>query len=597
MSWHSSCARGTISYYLRWMRYRVKGSMGIMLWVVGLVVLAALYIPGFLLVRGCGASRVTAVLCAPMVMVGLYVLVGMGLQQAGVFATGPAMLGCGLALAAAVYGIGRMARRGSRRNSFRAVALPCEASAAEVAGRAEESAWRLVWMLRRGGDWSLLVFYLVLGVSVTAFMAASCLTSPESIVQEYDNVHHLGVAQAFLQSGVWSPFAANLYSAPDAAAFNPLPLGGFYPTAWSMLVAFAASLTGCGVPVAANALNCAIAGAIYPTSLFFLIRVDLPGPAWRPGRWVRSDVGFDAVSLGAHDFRAVVPQHAGLRSHARGGRLLHLLAWSRAHLRGRGRGRCCPLPARASGRPRPMVPAHAGRCGDVCVLPAQRRVLPGRVSGALHRGEGLRPWEAPRGVSSCWLALGAGGLRADRWRVAGGVQRAHDPGGRKLHVGCHEDASPGPARSWPAYVSLLVPQRAAGPVRVGRHRLHRQAPSLAVGRLLLRAALCAVRGGPDHRRPREGAAHRLLVYRLPATGRRSGYLRDAPCGPGSRGGHPMDCEPAGPADGLAAETLGWLVESFGVFASSFASRCSPRGCRLGSVGGVPRSRASAFPSP
>lgn len=249
--------------------------MGIMLWVAGLVVVA-LYIPGFLLVRGCGASRVAAVLCAPMVMVGLYVLVGMGLQQAGVFATGPVMLGCGLALAAAVYGIGRMARRGSRRNSFRAVALPCELSAAQVVGKSDGSARGLARMLRRGGDWVLLALYLVLGVAVTAFMTALCLTSPESIVQEYDNVHHLGVAQAFLQSGVWSPFAANLYSAPDAAAFNPLPLGGFYPTAWSMLVAFAASLTGCSVPVATNAVNCAISAVVYPTSLFFLMRVLFP---------------------------------------------------------------------------------------------------------------------------------------------------------------------------------------------------------------------------------------------------------------------------------------------------------------------------------
>ena len=215
--------------------------MGIMLWVAGFVVLAVLYIPGFLLVRGCGASRVAAALCAPMVMVGLYVLIGMGLRQAAVFATGPVMLGCGLALAAVVYGIGRMARRGSRRNSFQAAALPCEETASEVIGRAEGSGRRLVRTLRRGGDWSL-----------------------------------LAVAQAFLQSGVWSPFAANLYSAPDAAAFNPLPLGGFYPTAWSMLAAFAASLTGCSVPVAANALNCAIAAVVYPASLFFLVRILFP---------------------------------------------------------------------------------------------------------------------------------------------------------------------------------------------------------------------------------------------------------------------------------------------------------------------------------
>lgn len=237
--------------------------MGFMLWVAGAAVLAALYIPGFLLVRGFGASRMAAVLCAPMVMVGLYVLLGMALQRVGVFATGPVLAGCALVLSAAVYGPGRLARRRSRRKSFQAVALPCEEAADEAADSSRT-------------DWALLAFYLVLGIGVTAFMTVSGLTSPESIVQEYDNVHHLGVAQAFLQSGIWSPFAANLYTTPDAAAFNPLPVGGFYPTAWSMLVAMASGLTGCSVALAANAVNCAIAGVLYPISLFFLMRVLFP---------------------------------------------------------------------------------------------------------------------------------------------------------------------------------------------------------------------------------------------------------------------------------------------------------------------------------
>ena len=245
---------------------------GIMLWVAGFALVAALIVPGYLLIRSFGASRLAALSCAPVVMVGLYVVLGMALGSAGVFTTGPVLVGCALALAVAARGLAHLVRRRSSRKSFRSVALPCEQTPSQVAAQACAAGM----LQRAGGDWLLLALYLVLGIAVTAFMTASCLTSPESIVQEYDNVHHLGVVRAFLQSGLWSPFAANLYSAPDAVAFNPLPLGGFYPTAWSMLAALAASLTGCGVPVAANALNCAVAGVLYPVSLFFLMRVLFP---------------------------------------------------------------------------------------------------------------------------------------------------------------------------------------------------------------------------------------------------------------------------------------------------------------------------------
>ncbi len=244
---------------------------GIMLWVAGFALVAALIVPGYLLIRSFGASRLAALSCAPVVMVGLYVVLGMALGSAGVFTTGPVLVGCALALAVAARGLAHLVRRRSSRKSFRSVALPCEQTPSQVAAQACAPS-----VLRRATDWLLLALYLVLGITVTAFMTASCLTSPESIVQEYDNVHHLGVVRAFLQSGLWSPFAANLYSAPDAVAFNPLPLGGFYPTAWSMLAALAASLTGCSVPVAANALNCAVAGVLYPVSLFFLMRVLFP---------------------------------------------------------------------------------------------------------------------------------------------------------------------------------------------------------------------------------------------------------------------------------------------------------------------------------
>lgn len=244
--------------------------MGFMLWVAGFALVAALLVPGCLLVSALGASRLVSVLCAPVVAVGLYVALGMALAAVGAFATGPVLVGCAMAVSAALYGAARLARRRSARRSFRAVALPCEETPGQIVGRGEAGA------VCRRGDWAVLALYLVLGIAVTAFMTAFCLASPESIVQEYDNVHHLGVAQAFLQSGVWSPFAANLYSTPDAAAVNPLPLGGFYPTAWSMLAALVASLTGCSVPLAANALNCTIAGVIYPISMFFLMRTLFP---------------------------------------------------------------------------------------------------------------------------------------------------------------------------------------------------------------------------------------------------------------------------------------------------------------------------------
>lgn len=100
------------------------------------------------------------------------------------------------------------------------------------------------------------------------------MESAESFVQYYDNVHHLGSIRSFIDSGNWSSFDVSLYSTASDAAIRPNDDDGFYPSAWHVIAAFAASIPGVSVPVAQNAAVIVFAAAVFPTSMFlFLGRV------------------------------------------------------------------------------------------------------------------------------------------------------------------------------------------------------------------------------------------------------------------------------------------------------------------------------------
>ena len=104
-------------------------------------------------------------------------------------------------------------------------------------------------------DLCALALYLLVGVVVSVGMFTTFLGDPSNYMQEYDNVSHLGSIRCFVETGNWSPFSTSLYAGAADAAINPLPGGGFYPTACYNVAAFMVSLLGVPIPLSENAAN------------------------------------------------------------------------------------------------------------------------------------------------------------------------------------------------------------------------------------------------------------------------------------------------------------------------------------------------------
>lgn len=130
----------------------------------------------------------------------------------------------------------------------------------------------------RAFDAACIALYLAVGLWIAASVFADGLDGPDSFIQEYDNIHHLGVTWAYLQSGNWSSFENTLYPTAADQAVNPLAGNGhagtgYYPSAWNYVAAAAAQVTGASAPLAGNAMNFLVMGVVFPLCSFSLMRV------------------------------------------------------------------------------------------------------------------------------------------------------------------------------------------------------------------------------------------------------------------------------------------------------------------------------------
>lgn len=122
-------------------------------------------------------------------------------------------------------------------------------------------------------DLCALALYLLVGIVVSTGMFTSFLGDPSNYMQEYDNVSHLGSIRCFVETGNWSPFSTSLYAGAADAAINPLPGGGFYPTAWYNVAAFMVSLLDVPIPLSENAANFVFVALALPASMFAFMRI------------------------------------------------------------------------------------------------------------------------------------------------------------------------------------------------------------------------------------------------------------------------------------------------------------------------------------
>lgn len=225
---------------------------------------AFLFVPGYVLLRAFRLVRPAAVACAPLVSIPAYMALCIAYGVADVPTWWGVLAGPVFAVAAAAWAASLLVRwraGGAATGEERLGLAPVE----RIAGRP----------VRCFDGWCL-ALYLAVGVAASAALFVWFLGSPDSYVQEFDNVSHLGTIRGFIDSGSWSPFSSSLYATAADASVNPLPGTGFYPTAWYTVAALAVSATGISVAMSENVANFVFVAAVLPAGMFLLMRAAFP---------------------------------------------------------------------------------------------------------------------------------------------------------------------------------------------------------------------------------------------------------------------------------------------------------------------------------
>lgn len=228
------------------------------------ILVALVYLPGSILFRAFRFPRVDSLALAPVVTVVGITLLGIVYPRIGITCTWVSV-GAPLVAVGVMGGIAVlfMANRGAK------VCPGGKGVDSKVFGKAKANRRRRSLSF---DAWCLLA-YVAVGVIVSTVFFVGTLDGPDSYVQEYDNLHHLGITRAFVESGNWTSLDDTLYPLPQEANVNPLPAKTFYPKGWNCLAAFVVSLLGVSVALAENAVNFVLIAVVLPVSMFSFLRV------------------------------------------------------------------------------------------------------------------------------------------------------------------------------------------------------------------------------------------------------------------------------------------------------------------------------------
>lgn len=211
-----------------------------------IVAAAALHAPGYFVCRALSLAPTVALAAGPAASVALIVIAGIALDAAGVTCPAPTLLAVSLAVGLIAYAACRRWRRG-RMGAGGGIGAPASA--------------KPVWLEQ--------ALYVAVAFVVCAAMFLTAIDGPDSFARKFDTTTHLSLVRAFLDSGTYSTLHSNAFLAEGVE-------GGYYPSAWHIIAAIAASAVGGNVGVATNALTLAVCCTVLPLGMHLLLRTAVP---------------------------------------------------------------------------------------------------------------------------------------------------------------------------------------------------------------------------------------------------------------------------------------------------------------------------------
>lgn len=269
-----------------------EGSRGMwsQFFIAALVGAVLLYVPGYLVLRGCRLCRLVAVCTAPAVSLAGYEVCAIMLAKLGVFATWATVSLPVLALTVAAVAVGMLGARGGRGFSGGCLAA--------LPGRRVQA--------------GALVAFTLFGLVVAMYFFVRGLDGPASYFQAYDNLSHMGRIKVFVETGNFAPSGNDLFYDLGAASPSTTRLSGFYPSSWHCIAAMLVSLLNISIPMAVNVDNFLFLGLVCPVASCLLACVLFA----REGRGVLAcavlAMAFSAYPWWLLNFGPLYPNLAGL---------------------------------------------------------------------------------------------------------------------------------------------------------------------------------------------------------------------------------------------------------------------------------------------
>jgi hypothetical protein len=208
--------------------------------LVGLIVM---YLPGFSLFYAIRFNAGTALISAPLFSISFYSLTGIILSLLSIPCTAYILFFGAVFFSIAVLGISKFFSKKALEHKH---------------------------IFFGSTDWPILVLYVFVGLVLCTVFYLKNLDGANSFFCRADNITHLNLVKAFIESNSWSSLHAGNYI---DGSYNPFGYGsgGFYPAAWHQIVGIVCELSQAPIPLSSNAVNAIFIGVTYPTAMYLLL--------------------------------------------------------------------------------------------------------------------------------------------------------------------------------------------------------------------------------------------------------------------------------------------------------------------------------------
>lgn len=220
-----------------------------------------LYLPGFLALKGLRLSSLPALIGAPLISMALYCVLPIiydviGVPSSWISVLFPTLLLC---LAPLAYSAARKRLRSQALFSFSQETITIARKTLDF-------------------NWSAAILYISIASLACLLIFIKGLDGAVSFDCKQDNVTHLNVIKAFLDSGSWSTLHTSYYLAttnPDAIPYD-MGRGAFYPAGLYVLTAIVCSAASVPVTLGLNAVIAVLIALVYPLGMFGVMRSIFP---------------------------------------------------------------------------------------------------------------------------------------------------------------------------------------------------------------------------------------------------------------------------------------------------------------------------------